>query len=813
MLRSIVVRTSMALVCAVAVSGSASAQVQDSGQQRCLNKSSGSARKVATSTVKNSADCLKRAASGTLPMGTTAEACLISDLGGRIAKARSKTSSQVTSNCGGANVPDFGFTSADTLNDSHEFEAVSFVPDCFGPDLDAALAGPLATDAKAKCTSGALGATGKVADALLKTYLSCLKSGLKNGFIVDFPTMQNCLGDLVTDPRGRIGKAIGKVQSKLASSACPATPGDYFPALDGPDELCDRYGLSLPLNSSTLATCLGNRMRCRVCRTLNESNGLDQNCDLLDDGVVDGTCPQCPNGETDAGEECDDGNFDDGDGCTGQCVLEFCGDGVNNNNGTEECDDGEANSDTEPNACREDCTLPVCGDGVTDNEFDEDCDAAGLPNADCDPDCTVSECGDGDINLLDGEICDDGNFETNDACIGCQPATCGDGFVRTGVEQCDGSECCNILCLYALPGTACEGTEDVCTSPQCNGSGTCLESPANEGSPCDDGSECTASSSCQAGNCAADELGGVGLLCEWVMVGAPTNNTVVETNDGATIASGNLCGLHGEFDVSSVIAGTIVTSDDDNNPAGRGILFADEVEVGGDILTDGFTVQSDPLTPVDLPGLIGVTQIAAGQHVNKNPPGTYYDTTGTDSRIDDCEAAQANMDDVKNDLDALVGTPGGNLGATYQDLPTGPAPTINAINVGGVNVFDLTHLNGTAANVTLTLSGGGNANTVFVLRISQRLNTGANWIWNLTNGLTPDHLLIYVSKTSGDENCAIGQFNTGAGTIFCPELKLNVNGGTVWTGAAYGGALGTNGQVRIGDGSTLSYDPFIGDLP
>ena len=39
------------------------------------------------------------------------------------------------------------------------------------------------------------------------------------------------------------------------------------------------------------------------------------------------------------------------------------------------------------------------------------------------------------------------------------------------------------------------------------------------------------------------------------MVGAPSNNAVVETNDGATIASGNLCGLHGEFDVSSVIAG------------------------------------------------------------------------------------------------------------------------------------------------------------------------------------------------------------------------------------------------------------------
>src|SRR5688572_1116097 len=166
MLRSIVVRSSMALVCALAVAGSASAQVQTSGQQRCLNKSSGSARKVASSTNKNAVDCLKRGSSGDLPMGTTAQACLFADLKGKVAKSRSKTTSQVTSNCGGASEPDFGFTGDSVLNDAHEEEAASIVPDCFGPDLDAALAGPLAGDSKAKCTSGALGAAGKIGDAM-----------------------------------------------------------------------------------------------------------------------------------------------------------------------------------------------------------------------------------------------------------------------------------------------------------------------------------------------------------------------------------------------------------------------------------------------------------------------------------------------------------------------------------------------------------------------------------------------------------------------------------------------------------------------
>ncbi len=810
MLRSIVVRTTIAFVCSAAFTGSAAAQIQDSGQQRCLNKSSGSARKVATATIKNSADCLKKAASGTLPMGTTAEDCLIGDLDGKIAKARTKTSGNVTKNCGGANVPDFGFTSDATLNDAHELEAVTFVPDCFGPDLDAALAGPLATDTKAKCTSGALAATGKVADAMLKTWLSCLKNGLKNEVILDDATMQACLADLNSDPRDRISKAVEKVESKLQPGACPATPGDYFPNLDGVDELCDRYGLALPLNASTLTTCLTNRMRCRVCRMINEANGLQQNCDLLDDGSVDGTCPECPNGEIDAGEECDDGNFTDGDGCTSLCILEFCGDGIINDSGTEECDDAELNSDVTPNACREDCTLPVCGDGVTDDGFDEECDAGGVPSADCDPDCTESVCGDGDVNSLDGEVCDDGNFETDDDCIGCQPATCGDGFVHTGFEQCDGTECCTLLCLHALPGTACEGTEDVCTSPQCNGSGTCLESPANEGSSCDDDNECTVASSCQSGICAANEYSGVGLACEWVVVGASTNNTGMRTVDGAIVNSGNWCASHGEFDAASEIAGTIVSTDDDNNN-GRGILFAENCVVDGDIIADGFKVSTDPLTPQDLPGLVGVTQVLAGQHVNKNPPGTFYDTVGADSRIDDCEAAQADLAVTKAALNALPST--ANLGGAYFDLPTGPAPAINAVNVGGINVFDMTHLTGSAAGTSITINGGGNANTVIVLRISQRLNTAANWTFNLTGGLTANRLLFYVTKNGGGiEACALGLNNVGAGTLFCPDMQVHLNGGVIWSGAFYGGDSGSNGEVRIGDDSVITYAPFTADV-
>lgn len=53
---------------------------------------------------------------------------------------------------------------------------------------------------------------------------------------------------------------------------------------------------------------------------------------------------------------------------------QICGDGVLQVG--EECDDGWANSDTEPDACRTTCRLSYCGDGVVDS--DEGCEGENL---------------------------------------------------------------------------------------------------------------------------------------------------------------------------------------------------------------------------------------------------------------------------------------------------------------------------------------------------------------------------------------------------------------------------------------------------
>lgn len=150
----------------------------------------------------------------------------------------------------------------------------------------------------------------------------------------------------------------------------------------------------------------------------------------------------CGNGKQDAGEQCDDGNKNGGDGCSALCQIEVdwecrewgkscvntakCGDG--RQSATEDCDDGNTTSN---DGCTDDCKVekgwqcrvpgkrcvPLCGDGViTGSEQCDDgnadnndgCSSTCLvePGWDCPKDgkCVQSVCGNGKVEK--GEICD-----------------------------------------------------------------------------------------------------------------------------------------------------------------------------------------------------------------------------------------------------------------------------------------------------------------------------------------------------------------------------------------------------------------------
>jgi len=178
-----------------------------------------------------------------------------------------------------------------------------------------------------------------------------------------------------------------------------------------------------------------------VCDT-----GLGETCDLCHADC----CPDCGDGVLGAGEECDDGNTADGDGCSAACIDEdgqaVCGNGLWESG--EECDDGNT---ADGDGCDATCLWEfVCGDAICESANGETCQVC---PADCCPDCGNNAIDPGeacDTAQLGGvscvDLCYTGGTLTctawctldTSACTGAGPS-CGDGLAECG-EECDGSD-------------------------------------------------------------------------------------------------------------------------------------------------------------------------------------------------------------------------------------------------------------------------------------------------------------------------------------------------------------------------------------
>ncbi len=230
----------------------------------------------------------------------------------------------------------------------------------------------------------------------------------------------------------------------------------------------------------------------------------------------------CGNGTIEAadGEECDDGNTTNGDGCSDSCLVEtgytcptpgspctpVCGDGMVI--APEMCDDGNA---TGGDGCDATCTTEAgwtctgspsvcsttCGDGIVAGA--EACDTGGVDTVTCDGgDCTVATCGDGYTNTALGEECDDGAGNSNttpDACrTNCVLPSCGDGVTDTG-EECDTGT--------SNSDTAPDACRTNCVNPSC-GDNVTDTGEACDGTDPTPGFVCSASDSGLASACRAD---------------------------------------------------------------------------------------------------------------------------------------------------------------------------------------------------------------------------------------------------------------------------------------------------------------------
>lgn len=289
---------------------------------------------------------------------------------------------------------------------------------------------------------------------------------------------------------------------------------------------------------------------------------------VLDQSLVG--CPVCGNSEVDQTETCDDGNLNNGDGCSSTCQLESCIAQTPGYPAVPLCDDGSGCTVDSCNVSTGDCEHEfLCDDGIActvDSCVDDQC--ANTPDdgacEDSDP-CTTNFCSvvSGCDEVASNEACDDGLFCTvgdvceNFECNG-SPRVCDDGIACTvdGCDEgadacvatanheectdgvfCNGAEVCDLVAgCQEVDDVDCSHLDTVCGTGACDeDTNECVAvSATNEGSPCDDGLFCTTDDRCQSGECAGDPIDcSDGVACTVDLCDEVADECVRTPDDGA----------------------------------------------------------------------------------------------------------------------------------------------------------------------------------------------------------------------------------------------------------------------------------------
>jgi cysteine-rich repeat protein len=297
-----------------------------------------------------------------------------------------------------------------------------------------------------------------------------------------------------------------------------------------------------------VATCNDTMHTCKPGTPLTELSSCGNGKACVNKACTD---KYCGNGKPDEGEECDDGNQFDGDGCNHDCryscvasdkTRDCHSDNVCIASGT--CDSTTHKCSpllpkTAGTACpggkncvAGNCIAPVCGDGIPASGI-EACDDGNALNTDsctsqCKPVCSANSdcasrtplcrspsCGSGACSSTpdtgkNGTDCTTagGTAKCNNGA--CTAGTCGDGTVDAG-EQCDdqnstNGDGCDNNCLYS-----CSTAADCDDKNDCTGTETCAVGGTGKkcvsASPKADGETCATGKICVAGLCRASFCG------------------------------------------------------------------------------------------------------------------------------------------------------------------------------------------------------------------------------------------------------------------------------------------------------------------
>ena len=253
----------------------------------------------------------------------------------------------------------------------------------------------------------------------------------------------------------------------LSTGCVPGTPVNCSDGIDCTNDSCDETNDRCEYTPDD-NNCPDDGLFCNGDEFCHPQNNCSSTGDPCLNGTTcnetNGSCvlrPVCGNGTQDQGEDCDDGNVEDGDCCSAFCTFEPAGSSCADDqycNGDETCDGN--------GTCQ--AGIPIdCSDGV---------------------DCTVDSCDEVNevcVNMPNDNNCaDDGLF-----CNGQETCNVVDGCVSSG-NPCPVEELCD------------EGSNQCATSPEC-----AIDEDCDDGLFCNGNELCDDAGMCQpgAGPCPPEE--------------------------------------------------------------------------------------------------------------------------------------------------------------------------------------------------------------------------------------------------------------------------------------------------------------------
>lgn len=220
-----------------------------------------------------------------------------------------------------------------------------------------------------------------------------VRGNFPNGFVED--AIERVQSEIEANSAALLGTPALTKEQKIAVKCHAALAkgrlaivGEILKAGASCQKGADKAATTIEQLTAIASDCLGAsskaaKVSAAICKACGGKDKLCDGVNDVDPGLVDSCSPlpscviasatatgeqlaralygqptECGNHVIEVGEDCDDGDLTDGDGCDSNCTPTGCGNGVTS--AGEQCDDG---NDSDFDDCVGNCQAAVCGDG------------------------------------------------------------------------------------------------------------------------------------------------------------------------------------------------------------------------------------------------------------------------------------------------------------------------------------------------------------------------------------------------------------------------------------------------------------------